>query len=147
MLKMSKLSSIIVMVLIVGLVILSFDRQGITEEKLFRQGKTYYLSDAEIKKLQGKALSGAPEAAWRLSLFYDLYQHDYKEGRFWERIAAENGDPSGEYSLGLRLKEDRDPRNQERAIFWLKRASAKGEKLAEKELKRLKKQLGEDIGN
>lgn len=107
---------------------------------LARMGEAYNFSDTELKVLQDKGLQGDPEAARRLFLYYDLYKRDYKEGYFWKMIAAENGNPSGEYNYGFVLKDDPDPRNKKRAIFWLKRAAKHGVTLAVS----LLKELGEE---
>jgi TPR repeat protein len=120
---------------------LHYDKEGnIIDEKFNLMGEGYNLSDTEVKALQDKALNGDPKAAFRLSLFYDIYRRDYKEGDFWTMIAAENGDPSGEYNFGFKLKDDPDPKNRQRAIFWLKRAAKHGVKLAVSLLKELQEE-------
>lgn len=111
------------------------------KEKFLRMpmGEAYNLSDTEFKVLQAKGLQGDPEAALRLSLYYDLCKRDYKEGHFWKMIAAENGHPTGQYNYGFDLSQDSDPRNRQRAKFWLKHAAAKGVKEAQSLLKELEK--------
>ncbi|MHB8068857.1 MAG: hypothetical protein ACYDIC_13285 [Desulfobaccales bacterium] len=88
----------------------------------------FNLSEDEIKKLQDEALRGAPDPAYRLFLFYELFKKDSKESNFGAVIAAENGDPKGEYNLALTLDADPDPRNRKRARFWLERAAKSGNK-------------------
>jgi len=106
-------------------------------------GSSYNLSEDEIKTLQDRALRGAPEPAFRLYQFFELYKKDYKESLFWVMVSAENGHPGGEYTLGFKLKDDPDHRNRQRAIFWLKRAAEHGEKLAVSLLKELQEEQSE----
>ncbi|MHB8068856.1 MAG: SEL1-like repeat protein [Desulfobaccales bacterium] len=122
---------IIMAALAIVLIICLSEKQGISDdskEKLVRLGEGYFLSEAEVEVLKNKALGGAPEPAFRLSLFYEFYKRDYKESNFWEVIAAENGHPIAQYNLAARLTDDPDPRNRQRARFWLERAAKSGDK-------------------
>jgi len=95
------------------------------------------LDAASIDRLSREALDGSGEAARRILLHYLVAQANFKEATYWAIIAAENGDVVGEYSAGFLLKDDPDPRNQQRALFWLRRAAAHGEPLATELLKEL----------
>ena len=95
------------------------------------------LSDAQIKALEPQALKGSAEAAERLCDFYDFIRNDYAESMFWAQIAAENGGHINEYNYGFMLRGDPNPRNQQRARFWLERAAKNGDKKAEELLKKL----------
>jgi len=78
------------------------EKQGISDEskeKLVRLGEGFSLSEAEIEVLKKKALSGSPEAGFRLFEFYNFFKRDYKESHFGEVIAAENGYPIAQYNL------------------------------------------------
>ena len=99
--------SVVFLCLLLAAPVLAGTIPGLTnensQEKFFRLGEEYRLSEGEIKILQGKALKGSPEAADRLYLYYELDRRDNTETLFWEKIAAENGSPKGQYNLGLRL--------------------------------------------
>ena len=109
--------------------------------------RVYNLSEDEIRTLQEEALKGTPEPAYRLFLFYELYKRDSIEGNFWAVVAAENGNPVGQYNLALRLNADPDPRNRKRARFWLERAANNKDKgIAEKAVKELNRLKEEGSG-
>lgn len=127
--------------LLTATALLSCAKQNTTDEgirkTLIMGNQSLVLAESEIKTLGQQALRGSPDAAMRLFLFYKFVQQDYAESLFWIRIATENGDPDGEYNLGFMLRDDPDPRNRQRARFWLERAAKHGEPLAEDLLKEL----------
>lgn len=137
--------SIIAFILGVGsaavMLSLSCVRQGMPNNDLsgipVMGNQAYVLSGDEIRALQDQALKGSPESALRLHLFYEFVRLDFAESLHWVRIAAENGDPVGQYNLGFKLRNDPDPRNRIRARFWLERAAKNGDSLAAKLLKEL----------
>jgi hypothetical protein len=147
-LAVSKIIFIFVISLVFVMTPLACDRQGLAplcpDFSVCIAGALPYdsrdkwgLSEYEVKLLQDKALKGSPEAAYRLYFYYAIYRKDHSEKLYWVRIAAENGYPGGEYALGFELRNDPDPRNRQRARFWLKRAAKHGEKLAASLLKEL----------
>ncbi|MCZ4303328.1 hypothetical protein O4G98_01145 [Zoogloeaceae bacterium G21618-S1] len=95
------------------------------------------LDGSEIKRLASDALDGSGDAARRLALHFLVAQGDREEGLYWAIIAAENGDIIGQYNTGFLLKDDPDPRNRQRAIYWLKRAKAAGNDAAQSLLEEL----------
>jgi TPR repeat protein len=89
------------------------------------------LSSTEIASLQTAALSGSGKAANRLGIYYGCYKNDEDGYLYWATISAEDGDPTGYYTLGLLLSEKRkDPDAQLRARYWLQRAETSGNKEA-----------------
>lgn len=95
------------------------------------------LSDTEISQLERQALKGSAETAFRLYKYYEHSHINFSESLYWARIAAENGHPNGQYALGFRLRNDPDPRNRQRARFWLERSAANGVSLAVELLKEI----------
>lgn len=111
------------------------DRQEVAdhpepEEGLVMANQGLALSEPEVSTLTQEALIGSPEAAWRLSGYYEFFRFDHQEGLFWEQIAAENGSPAGQHGLALTLLESSSPRDKFRVRFWLERAVANGSSLA-----------------
>ncbi len=140
---MSKVIFIFLTGLIMVMTAISVDRQGFAteaKEKLVRLGDGYALSDDEVKIMTDKALKGDPESAFRLSLYYEFAKRNHTESDFWLKISAENGHPVGQYNLGIGLLlDDPDPRNRQRARFWIERAAANGNSRAKERLKNLPK--------
>jgi TPR repeat protein len=81
------------------------------------------IDDKDIPIFEEKALDGDPEAARRLSTFHGI-RGERVQSIYWATIAAENGSVVGQYNLGFLLRDDPDPKNRRRAIYWLKRVSA-----------------------
>lgn len=88
------------------------------------------IAEKDLPALEEKALDGNPEAARRLSSFYDMVRNDRKQAVYWATIAAENGSVVGQYNLGFLLRDDPDPNNRRRALYWLKRVSESDDKHA-----------------
>lgn len=95
------------------------------------------LDSISVERLSKQALEGSGEAARRLSRHFLMAQGNREEAKFWAVVAAENGDVLGKYDAGFLLKDDPDPRNRRRAIFWLKQAASQGDSLAGELLKEL----------
>ena len=94
------------------------------------------LSEQTLPKFKQVAMRGSPNAAYKLYEHYTSPHSEPKERLFWATIAAQNGHPKAPYVLGkLMLKSDQ-PSDQERAIFWLKKAAAAGDKDAIRLLQR-----------
>ncbi|HXH11320.1 MAG TPA: hypothetical protein VNP04_16355 [Alphaproteobacteria bacterium] len=130
-----KLALALVMVALVGC---SSNMAGTHSQVFYILGvHSLIIPEAELPSLKHEALKGSPDAAFRLSLYYESVRLDFKEGLFWTQIAAENGHPSGQYNYGFRLRNDPDPRNRLRARFWLERAAENGVSLAVDLLKEL----------
>jgi TPR repeat protein len=95
-----------------------------------QSSREYILSEAEIQKLEHEALQGATEAALRLHFFYEYEHLDPAKSFFWAHISAQNADPMGQFEFGVMLSKDPDPKNRQRARFWLKKAADNGNALA-----------------
>jgi TPR repeat protein len=94
------------------------------------------ITEKDIPAFERKALDGDPDAARRLSSFYQI-RSDRSQAIYWATIAAENGSVVGQYNLGFLLRDDPDPKNQRRAIYWLKRAAESGDEMAAQLLKEI----------
>jgi|WetSurMetagenome_2_1015567.scaffolds.fasta_scaffold195481_1 TPR repeat protein len=81
-----------------------------------------------MASIEKKALDGDPESADRLGMYYSMVKYDLKSAVYWTSIAAENGSVKGQYNLGVLLRDDPDPKNRRRAVYWLRRVSKKGDK-------------------
>lgn len=81
------------------------------------------LTEAQLDSYSKKALLGDGEAAFSIYLHYN-FGLDLRNGDFWLRIAAENGDFSGMLVYAYVLLDI--PRREEclRALYWVKRAEA-----------------------
>ena len=92
----------------------------------------FEIPDSELPTLKHDALAGDGDAAWRLALYYDFAATDFNQHYYWVMIAAEDGNPSGEYSYGWMLTKQSDPIHKVdaitrlRGLFWLKRAKRDG---------------------
>lgn len=88
--------------------------------------------------LRSAAVSGNPEAAFRLSLHYSSGSNASQEdARFWRLIGAENGHAGSQYTIWFRDHDSSDELVRERAMFWLERAAEVGHERAETELSRI----------
>lgn len=84
------------------------------------------LTSGQVQLLSQKALDGSGRAANRLSIFYLAVRGNRQRSEYWARISAENGSPNGEYNYAQFLLQDSKD-NITRAIFWFKKAAAKGQ--------------------
>jgi TPR repeat protein len=103
------------------------------------------LDSATLEKLSVQALDGSGEAARKVSIHYLMTQKDRKKAIYWALIAAENGDSVGQYHVGFLLKDDPDPNNRRRAIFWLKKSLEQGEHLAQELLQEIQSKKGKPV--
>ena len=96
------------------------------------------LDSPELERLSSEALNGSGEAARRVLTHYLVAQGNRTEGLFWALIAAENGDVVGQYNAGFLLKDDPDPRQRVRALYWLRVAADSGNGAAKSLLQEIK---------
>ena len=101
------------------------------------------IDEKDLPSFEQKALDGNPESARRLSSFYDMVRNDRKQAVYWAMIAAENGSVVGQYNLGFLLRDDPDPKNRRRALYWLKRVSKSGDQHAADMAIQLLKEISE----
>ncbi len=85
------------------------------------------IAEVEIPGVERAALAGSPGAALKLALHFDLVKMSQAKYLYWITIAAENGSPIGEYSLGTILAGKSGDNNRLRAIYWLRRAKSDGD--------------------
>jgi TPR repeat protein len=85
--------------------------------------EVFFINEKEMASVEKKALDGDPESADRLGMYYSMVKYDLKSSIYWTSIAAENGSVKGQYNLGVLLRDDPDPKNRRRAVYWLKRVS------------------------
>jgi hypothetical protein len=95
------------------------------------------ISESEFPALEREALAGGADAALKLRAYYVLSHVNREREMYWTAIAAENGSPSGQYSLGVNLIRSADQKEKLRGIFWLRKAEAGGEELAREVLKEI----------
>jgi TPR repeat protein len=87
------------------------------------------------KELKKKALGGDAESAREMSTISNYVNP--QDVRYWDQIAAENGDPISQRNLAITmLVYSSDPQDQLRGVFWLEKAAKSGEKGAEEDLER-----------
>jgi TPR repeat protein len=86
----------------------------------------FEIDSRQIPILERRALRGDGIAALRLSRFYDFVTNSNEIARYWELIAAENGNATGQHNTGVSLSESGLQRDHMRAVFWLKKAKASG---------------------
>ena len=89
--------------------------------------QSFYMSQADIPRLQDQALSGSGAAAYRLAQHYGFAAFDHEEELYWMSVAAENGDVRAAYGFGLLLSHRGSERDKARARYWLTRAKEAGQ--------------------
>ena len=81
------------------------------------------------------AYSGSGSAANALSTFYMKADKTGEQEFYWDTIAAENGDPVGQFNLAQQYLNKESLRySPHRAQFWLKKAAQQGDSDAVKML-------------
>jgi TPR repeat protein len=100
--------------------------------------------DACVIDLEKKALLGDASSADRLITHYNYV--DPSQIRFWEQIAAENGDLDAQRGLAhAMLIYSKDSRDHIRGVYWLEKAARAGYKPAMDDLARYRKGGAEAI--
>jgi TPR repeat protein len=61
-----------------------------------------------------------------LSQYHYLVSLNEADDFRWLQVAAEDGNPTAEYSLGSRLRDSDGPQDKLRACFWFKQAKVNG---------------------
>ena len=98
-------------------------------------GKGEGVASHEASCPSDRALSGDGSAAMRCS---DSYIHDRAMRKYWNQIAAENGDPIGQYNFAMELFSEKGATERRRAIFWLEKSANQGDDLAKELLAEIK---------
>ena len=97
---------------------------------------SYRLTKNQIAQLTNDALAGSGDAAVKLSAYYSNVALNFDQGRYWTIIAAENGSAVGQYNAWDQLRTENDVDSKRRALFWLKRAAAQGDRDAAAQLEK-----------
>src|SRR5262249_10309128 len=97
---------------------------------------TFNLTSAEIERYSHEAAAGSGEAARKLAQYFGYEKYDKKSELYWLVVGAENGDAVCQYSLWFNTRKATDPLEQQRSIYWLKKAAAQGDERAGFELHR-----------
>ena len=80
------------------------------------------LNESELRQLSAAGLDGNAQAAFKVHMHYQMAMLDKENGKFWARIAAENGSVDGMVEYADYLLEVLDEYSCRRARFWAKRA-------------------------
>jgi TPR repeat protein len=89
----------------------------------------------QLRAFERAAYEGSGAAANSLSTFYMKADKSGQLERYWTGIAAQNGDPVGEYNLAHYYLDRQSPHKSiERARFWLKKSAAMGNQMAKARL-------------
>ena len=133
--------SIVIGILLIGGELMAYDPSANSKDanRPIAGNEAFIIPEPDLPKLEADALSGSQEAAFRLYLFYEFVRLDPKQSLFWVTISAENGHPVGQYNLGVKLTNDKDLRNRQRALFWLRRSADQGNQRAVELLHQLAK--------
>lgn len=81
----------------------------------------------DIPRYKGAAYAGSGAAAIALANFYMKADKSGSLERYWTTIAAENGDPVGQYNLALLMLDKSGPAySPHRARYWLELSAKQG---------------------
>ena len=105
------------------------------------ENEAFDIPSQEFPQLESKALRGSGESAYRLSQYHFFITLNESEAWRWLLIAAEDGNPTAEYSLASRLSEHENPQDKLRACFWLTRVKGQGDR----QLKELTSELSWEL--
>ena len=81
---------------------------------------------ASIEDLSKAASMGDALAASKLVDYFLYEKHDEEKWKYWALIAAENGDASSQFLEYSILSGSKDPAQQRRAFYWLKKSAHSG---------------------
>lgn len=89
----------------------------------------------ELPVYKAAAYAGSGEAANALATFYMKADKSGQLQFYWTLVAAENGDPVGQYNAALSYMDSTQGRHAPgRARFWLGKAASQGHALAKERL-------------
>lgn len=95
------------------------------KDKVILASESYSLTKEEIAKYSQEAMAGSPEAAEKLVNSYWMRGvPDREKTKYWALIGAENGNVESQFRAYQTLHISTKKLDQERALFWLKRAAA-----------------------
>ena len=100
------------------------------------------LSDTQITNFTTMALAGDGGAAFRLFDYYSFAAYDYATALKWLKVAATNGNLSGQYNLAQEYEGQFGTNmiDLKQARYWYQRAADAGDADAKRKLVELKSQ-------
>lgn len=108
-----------------------------SDDKVRSMNADLSLTEAQISKLTQEATTGSNEAAIRLAFFYDFVKKDHSSAYLWFKKAADNGDKTTQYNLGVRSLGKGTKEACVEAEYWFSRARENGMSKAQKALDRM----------
>jgi TPR repeat protein len=85
----------------------------------------YCLTKGEVARYSEEAMAGSAEAATKLANSHWMCgAPDHKQTKYWALIGAENGSAEAQFRVYQTLSVSTNRLEQERALFWLKKAAA-----------------------
>ena len=105
---------------------LAVTSQSMASEPVRPLNSDFFIPNGELEALEQKALSGGPQAALRLEMYYAVWAHD-SQGEFrWASIGAENGNAASEFDFSLLLWRKKTDADKIRAMYWMTKAADAG---------------------
>ena len=105
---------------------LAVTSQSMASEPLRPLNADFFIPKVELDVLKQKALTGDPQAALRLEMYYAVWAHD-SQGEFqWASIGAENGNAASEFDFSLLLWRKQTDADKIRAMYWMAKAADAG---------------------
>lgn len=100
------------------------------------------MRSGELHEAMIRAMDGDAEIAQRIAMHFTAPGvQDVVSQRRWTQIAAENGNLAAQYNMWSFVRDSRDPLEQARGIYWLRRAAEDGDSTAVKALKEIESRL------
>lgn len=99
--------------------------------------QSLFLTPQQRMELAVEAMRGSSEAATKIAVFFGFVALNPTEQHRWVIIAAENGDAVAQFNAYQDFMHYDTELDRERALFWLKKSAASGDKMAQDELKGL----------
>lgn len=95
------------------------------KEQPFLASVNYCLSNSDVARHSTEAMAGSGEAATKLANAYwsCIAVRSQKKAKYWALIGAENGSAESQFRAYQTLRTSANPLDQERALFWLKKAA------------------------
>jgi hypothetical protein len=100
------------------------------------------LSDTQITNFTAMALAGDGDAAFKLSEYYEFIPYDQTNALKWMKVAAEDGNLSGQYNLAREYEGmfDTNMIDLIQSRYWYQRAANAGDADSKRRLDELKNQ-------
>ena len=89
-------------------------------------GQLFNLTSEQVDYLSRQASGGSADAAYRLSMYYDMVTGDREMAEIYLRRAAELKEPRAEVAIGLRLSTSASAAEREQGKKFLAEAKTQG---------------------